>query len=71
MMQTFVHIETVPGLVLLATQITMKPITGHMSFNVIPYVLPDIAGLATHHALQLPCRSLTHQGVNLGVQRSI
>ena len=71
MMQAFVYIETVPGLVLLATQVTMKSSTGHMCFYVIPDVLSDSAGLATNHALELPCGSLAHKGINLGIQRTI
>jgi len=60
MVQTFVYIETVPGLVLLATNVTVETVTGHMSLYVVPDVLPDSAGLATHHALQLPCHSLAN-----------
>ena len=65
------HIETVPGLVLLAANVTVEATTGHMGLDVIPDVLPDSAGLATHHALQLPRHSLPHQGVNLDIQRLI
>ena len=64
-------IQTVPGLELLSTKVTIKSITCHMCFYVVPDVLPDSAGLATNHTLQLPCFTLSYEGINLGIQRTI
>ena len=64
-------IQTVSSLKLLSTKVTIKSLTSHMCLYMVPDVLPDSAGLATDHALQLPCFTLAHKGINLGIQRTI
>ena len=71
MIQTFVFIQTVPGLVLFATQVTTKSSTCHMCLYVVPDVLPHSTGSATQQALQFSCSCLAQKGINLGIQRTI
>ena len=68
MMFTLVNIQTVPGSVMFATVVTIKTLLGHMSLNVVPYVPPDIASLATHQTLQLPRLCVAQQRVNFSIQ---
>ena len=67
MLGASVHIETVPGLELLATLATADQLA-HVSLYVVPHVLPDIAQFSTHQALQTSFTTPTHQCFDLLVQ---
>ena len=62
-----VHIQTVPRLELLATELTGNNFS-HMRFYVVPHVLSDLTKLATDKALQLSALCLPGQALNLLVQ---
>ena len=62
-----VHIQTVPCLELLATELTGNNFS-HMCFYVVPHVLSDLTKLATDKALQLSTLCLPGQALNLLVQ---
>ena len=67
MMQTFMNIQTVPGLVGLHTDITGEDDSLNMSLDMVPDVLSHGTSLPTDQADQLPvCGG--DQRVNLGIQ---
>ena len=69
MMQTFMNVQTVPGLVRLETDITGEDDALNMSLDMVPDVLPHIASLSTNQADQTSiCGAGGDQGVNLGIQ---
>lgn len=68
MQHAFVHVETVPCPVMLSANVTRESLCGDMRLYVVPNVLPDLAGPATHHALKLSVSSLAHQLVDPRVQ---
>ena len=62
-----VHIQTVPRLELLATQLTGNNFS-HMRFYVVPHVLSDLPQLATDKALQLTTFCLSCEAFNFLIQ---
>ena len=58
-----VHIQTVPSLELLATELTGNNFS-HMRLYVVPHVLSDLAKLATDKALQLTTFGLSCEAFN-------
>ena len=62
-----VHIQTVPRLELLATELTGNNFS-HMRFYVVPHVLSDLTKLATDKALQLTTFRLSREAFNLVIQ---
>ena len=67
MMQTFMNVQTVPGLVGFHTDITGEDDALNMSLDMVPDVLPHGASLPTDQTDQLPlCGG--YQRVNLSVQ---
>ena len=54
MMQTFMNIQTVPGLVGLHTDITSEDDALNMSLDMVPDVLSHRAPLSTNQADQVP-----------------
>ena len=71
MMETLVHTQAVPGLVLLATESTIKSHHRDVRLYVVPDVGPVVAGSATDHAAEVPGVSPGDQGVNLGIQGGV